>query len=462
MANDYVLVAEPHRATAASIARAVTELSALPCVIATDGSEGHEVLVQRGAPRLMIVELTMPKRDGFSLIRGMRRIDTHRSIKTIATSSFPAMRKSAVDLAGQLGPIEVLPKPLQTEALARAIRAALAKEARPDVAKPTEPPARSFTPLTNRPTPEAAERSRLAQIEEMGVTQDAPEDAELQRIVEDVARTFGVPTALVTVVLEGKQWFKSFVGLSGDLLANRGTQRAWAFCNHVVEGRDALVVPDARDNPVFHDNPLVVDGTIGGYAGAPIVTARGEVLGTLCILDTKPITVGASDVDRLRLVARRVAGELELSAARRRRERAAARHPSQAPPGASALPETSTVARSVAIECLVSAVTPFDAGVVVLDASRRAVFANQAFGRLFGVEPLSLFRKSRAAILEAIAPRFLDAEEAFERLAISDEGPFAHAEEIPLLDGRLSRWTASPIELPGGLIHVMSISAHWG
>jgi GAF domain-containing protein/CheY-like chemotaxis protein len=439
---EYVLVAEPHPPTAAAILRALAEAHpGAESRVAADGNVGHELLAKHGPPRLLIVELALPKRDGFALIRGLRRLDKARAVRAIATSSFTALRTNASDLDRELGPLSVLAKPLSHASLVAAIQLALPRSA-------TQPPAPP-PPLPPRAAPRIDERARLARIEEMGVSEEVPSDVEIQRIVTDTARELGVPTALVTIVLESKQWFKSFVGLGGDLLANRGTSRSWAFCHHVVEGNDALIVPNARESPTFRDNPLVVDGTVGGYAGAPIVTPHGEVLGTLCVLDTKPLTIGAADVERLRILARRVAGELELSAARRRLLRVSLRLPR-----AEALP--SAGARAVALECLASATSALASGVVAVDASRRVLFANDAFHRLFDLRIGELIGARHAVVVSRLSRRFSDPADALARLAAPDEGPFAFCEDLPLVDGRVIRFAATPVGLPGGSIQILS------
>jgi PAS domain-containing protein len=282
----------------------------------------------------------------------------------------------------------------------------------------------------------------------MGIVDDAPPDEELQRIVSEVAASFGVPTALVTVVLENEQWFKSYVGIGGDLLAKRGGPRSWAFCHHVVEGRDALVVPDARENPVFADNPYVKEGTIRGYAGAPIVTPQGDVLGSMCIIDTKPLDVGAEGVARLRLIARRVAGELQLNAARRRKERVP--NASEAP---GAPPEREAVLRGLDV-----AMETMPCAVVIFDAAGRTLSLNSAFGQLFAVRRVDVTGTRRETLLARIASSFADPDDALARLAAPQNGAFVICEDLVLAaDSRMVRWSAAPVDVPGGFIQVVNV-----
>lgn len=435
----YVLIAEPNKAIAAALARAATEATKLPCRIAVDGSEGHALLVSEGAPALLITDLTLPKRDGFSLIRGLRRTDPTRKARVLAYSAFPAVRKSAQELHGELAPIDVLAKPLAMSAVDRALRDAPVATA---TAAPTAPP-----PLTMRPPAPAPEPVRLERIQRMGIVDEAPPDQELQRIVTDVASSFGVPTALVTVVLENEQWFKSYVGLGGDLLAKRGGPRSWAFCHHVVEGRDALVVPDARENPTFANNQYVKDGTVRGYAGAPIVTPQGDVLGSMCIIDTKPLDIGAEGVARLRLVARRVAGELQLGAARRRGQRIP--NASEAP---GAPPEREAVLRALDV-----AMETMPCAVLVVDDARRTLSVNSAFSEMFGVKRTDVAGTRRETLLSRIAAAFADADDAMTRLAAPPNGAFVICEDVLLADGRMVRWSAAPVEIPGGFLQIVNV-----
>jgi len=85
-----------------------------------------------------------------------------------------------------------------------------------------------------------------------------------------------------------------------------------------VQGRQPLVIADAVAHPTFAQNPLVQDGSVRSYAGAPLQTSSGDVLGTLCIIDKRPMSVSPEELDQLVLLARGVAGELELRAARLR------------------------------------------------------------------------------------------------------------------------------------------------
>jgi len=113
---------------------------------------------------------------------------------------------------------------------------------------------------------------------------DTPAHAHYDRIVRVAALLTEVPIALVSLLDEERQWFKSRIGLSIT-----ETPRSWAFCNYTIEDDKIMIVEDATQDPRFADNPLVTGReAIRFYAGVPLVDENAARLGTLCVLDRKP------------------------------------------------------------------------------------------------------------------------------------------------------------------------------
>ena len=153
-------------------------------------------------------------------------------------------------------------------------------------------------------TPQDEER-RLETLRSLHVL-DTPAEERFDRLTRLAKRMFGVPIALVSLVDENRQWFKSCMGLSVC-----ETPRDISFCGHAILGHEIFLIPDATKDERFADNPLVQDEpNIRFYAGCPLRHLDGSKLGTLCIIDTKPRVLGQEDLEILKDLAELAEREL--------------------------------------------------------------------------------------------------------------------------------------------------------
>jgi diguanylate cyclase (GGDEF)-like protein/PAS domain S-box-containing protein len=153
------------------------------------------------------------------------------------------------------------------------------------------------------------EDQRLRALRDLEQLDSAPEPV-FDAITRLAASLCEVPIALVTLVDERRQWFKSAVGL-----AIREAPRELAFCAHaILTPTELLEVPDATQDARFCDNPLVLqDPHIRFYVGAPLVTRDGLGLGTLCAIDRVPRTLTPEQKGQLRDLATLVVHLLETT-----------------------------------------------------------------------------------------------------------------------------------------------------
>ncbi|BAN25542.1 GGDEF domain-containing protein [Caballeronia insecticola] len=127
------------------------------------------------------------------------------------------------------------------------------------------------------------EPERLATLRTLKIL-DTPAEERFDRLTRLARRVFDVPIALVSLIDENRQWFKSCAGLGAQ-----ETPRDISFCGHAILHDDVFMIPDARADIRFNDNPLVTgDPGIRFYAGQPLVVPNGAKLGTLCVIDTRP------------------------------------------------------------------------------------------------------------------------------------------------------------------------------
>lgn len=149
------------------------------------------------------------------------------------------------------------------------------------------------------------EAERLDELHSLGLLDSFAEER-FDRITRLAQRLFGVPTALVSLVDEDRQWFKSRVGFEAA-----ETPRDVSFCGHAILGDEVMMVPDATQDERFSDNPLVVGSPdIRFYAGCPIVGPGGSKLGTLCLIDKDPRQLSEEELGLLRDLADMVEHEI--------------------------------------------------------------------------------------------------------------------------------------------------------
>lgn len=156
------------------------------------------------------------------------------------------------------------------------------------------------------------EEARLAALRALDLLDSKPE-REFDDIVELARALFGVPIALVSLVDAHRQWFKARAGLDAT-----ETPRDVSFCGHAINRDEALIVPDATEDPRFHDNPLVTGGPeIRFYAGMPLRLPGGERIGTLCVIGSEPrADFGARESDLLARLGRLTLDAIALRGAR--------------------------------------------------------------------------------------------------------------------------------------------------
>ena len=254
--------------------------------------------------------------------------------------------------------------------------------------------------------------TRLAALSAYGILDTGPEEG-YDDAVRLASRLCAAPTALVSLVASDRQWFKARIGFPvGETDLDR------SVCIHALDEPDLLVIPDLTQDPRTRANPLVTGApAIRFYAGAPLRTPDGHVIGSLCVIDTVPRPQGLTpeQADGLRALGRQVMSLIELRASRAR------------------LVESEAHWRGL-FEKLDEG---FVVGQVIRDAEQRiadwrTVDVNDAWGQLVGIDP-------RAAIGRTIRELIPGIEDAWiaEPARVIDSG---ESQRFTRQIGTLGRW----------------------
>ncbi len=235
------------------------------------------------------------------------------------------------------------------------------------------------------PLPPENESARLTALYQYSILDTLPEER-FDRLTRLAQHIFGVQIALVSLVDAHRQWFKSKLGL--EICE---TSRDVSFCGHAILDEEILHIPDARLDARFADNPLVIgEPHIRFYAGAPLTSAEGFRIGTLCLIDSAARQLSAAELLILRDLADCVQSEInQLSLAQQQQQR---------------LQQDSAVLRHI-LE-----ISPVSAHIVRL-SDNKLVFVNQSFcdmlrlprEQAMGADLVQLYR--RAEDFQAMAAR---------------------------------------------------------
>jgi signal transduction histidine kinase len=162
---------------------------------------------------------------------------------------------------------------------------------------------------------------RLAALAESGLM-DSPSQESLDRCARIAGAALGAPVVLVSLVDDHRQFFSSALGLPEPWATCRETPLSHSFCQHVVQNGEPLIVTDARADPRVSENLAVRDLSVLAYAGIPILSIEGYVVGSFCAIDTVPRLWSEREIAILCDLASVVSDEIELRRRACRAERA--------------------------------------------------------------------------------------------------------------------------------------------
>ena len=234
-----------------------------------------------------------------------------------------------------------------------------------------------IAPAVTVPRPPLADERRLAVLRDARLL-DTPAEESFDRLTKLAISFFEVPVALVSLVDDRRQFFKSAIGLAKPWSEARETPLTHSFCRHVVESREPLIIEDAREHLLVRDNLAIPDIGVIAYAGIPLITADGLALGSFCVIDTKPRKWTAREIEILHTLAGATVAEIELRLAARRAER---EHREK-----------------------VAIMASSAEGIYAVDIDGRCTFANEAAAEMLGYTPAELFGRNMHELVHHTHP----------------------------------------------------------
>ena len=284
--GQYILIAMPNLNRAAAY-RAAVSAGAYETTLVRDGEEARQQLARNGPPALLILDLSLPKVDGFELLKELRLLATPGESAAIVVSGHASIRAAARRMAEPLGISRVLPFDVDRPALKDAIDATL-NELNPSRQQPAPPAAAS---VADKPAEPAA----------------SVEDV-IETAVLSAARRFRLAITVAYVKVGHQEYVRGYFALA-DLPGTVSAAQSLGFLRQLATGSEPLIVPNVTNYPALGDIAPGGMPLIRGFAAAPL-GSYAEVSGTLCVMDTRPVQIDASELDALETLGRELGREL--------------------------------------------------------------------------------------------------------------------------------------------------------
>ncbi|MGE3957877.1 MAG: diguanylate cyclase [Vicinamibacterales bacterium] len=285
----YVLIAISNVARAAAFRHVAAESLRLETVVVRDGEEAMQETARRGLPALLIVDLSLPRMDGFTVVRRLRRAAAEQQTHVIAVSAHESLRAAARELSASLGISGILPLDADPVTLRDMIFSGL---------DPTLDATRRPATMADAAPPRVAAAPN-------------PEEV-VERAAVEIRRRFSLPASIGYLRVGEQEGFTlHMAGRGDDSLAVLDDLVDTALLRQVADSTEPLVVPSVESHPVFGGRPSSASRPVRGFAAIPVASTRDGVRASICILDDQPLSLSATDLDALAACGRQTGIELD-------------------------------------------------------------------------------------------------------------------------------------------------------
>ena len=286
----YVLIAISNLTRATAFRHVASESLHLESVVVRDGDDAVQELNRRGMPALLIVDLSLPRVDGFTIVRRVRRGVSENQTRIIVVSAHESLRAAARELTASLAISGILSLDVDPTLLRNMIFSGL-------------DPSRE------------AKRAAVAAIRETATTQLStaldPEDV-VERAAMEILQRFHLPVSVGYLRFADKEGITVHMAArESEQLVSPGDFVNVDVLRQVADGTEPLVVPDVQNHPLFAATTPGGATAVRGFAAVPITSSRDHARAALGVMDSKPLALSATDIDTLAAFGRRIGLELD-------------------------------------------------------------------------------------------------------------------------------------------------------
>jgi diguanylate cyclase (GGDEF)-like protein len=282
--STYVLLALPNTTRGASWRQVAME-TGYPVVVVRDGEEAQREIATRGVPALLVTDLSLPRVDGFSVVRSLRQQPRGETTAVIVVSAFQPLRAAAREIGQSLNFARILPSDVDQSALRTTIQAIIGTINDTPRRRPDPPPA----PITAQTG--TARTSIMSMV---------------ARQVVEAAIQFNVETCAGLLTLGADEPLLSVYSSNPRLLGDNES----SLLRDVATEGEPLIIADTENHPLFSNERTNPRG-VRGFAAMPITLSGGKSAGALCLLDSHPLRFGAEELDGLAATAAAIGKEIE-------------------------------------------------------------------------------------------------------------------------------------------------------
>lgn len=283
----YVLIAISNMNRAATFRQVVRETLRMDSALVRDGDDALLEMSRRGLPSLLIVDLSLPRVDGFAVVRRVRRQATEADTRVVVVAAHESLRAAARELSTSLAISSILPLDIDDESLREVLVSELGLN-------------------------EGASSVPAAVAAHVHGHRSMDADDVMDRAAFDVRRRFQMPVSIGYLRVSEEEHLAFQVSGRDPEPARALSEIAdFSLLRQVADAVDPLVIPSVEEHPVFARQLAKSSTPIRGFAAVPVAITRSDARAALCVLDTKPLTLSAADIDTLAAFGRSVGVDLD-------------------------------------------------------------------------------------------------------------------------------------------------------